>query len=208
MRKAGIGPSQTMANAQRPSSYRAVTRGVSPEVIFDTNPGDIFVMRNIANIIPPFELSGQYHGTSAALDFAVRRLEVKHVVVLGHSNCGGVQAFAGDFNGVSNGEFIGPWLRLIGTMAGRGAASCGCNDLREIEYKSIQNSLQNLRTFPWIASRCDAGTLCLHGVHFDVGVGVLRWFDTGSGDWRIQNNPPLSPDHTDAPSLKGANCVL
>jgi carbonic anhydrase len=167
----------------------------TPEVIFDTDPGEMLVMRNIANIVPPFELGGQYHGTSAVLDFAVRRLEVRHILVLGHSDCGGVRAFAEDVNGISNGEFIGPWLNLIGKTAHEcRAAGRGCeHDLQSIEFQSIRNSLHNLLTFPWIASRVSNRALCLHGVHFDVGSGTLRVYNEVSDEFEI-NTPNLPVD--------------
>jgi carbonic anhydrase len=159
---------------------------VTPEVIFDTGPGELFVMRNIANIVPPFELGGQYHGTSAVLDFAVRRLEVRHIIVLGHSDCGGVRAYAEDADGLSNGEFIGPWLNLIGSaeQSKRGEQHDGCaHDLRPVELQSIRNSLDNLLTFPWIAARVSEGLLYLHGAHFDVGSGALSVLNVVSDEF-------------------------
>ena len=86
---------------------------VSPEVIFDARPGELFVVRNVANLVPPFETGGEYHGTSAALEFAVQALKVKHIVVLGHARCGGVRAFADDAAPLSPGDFIGRWVSLI-----------------------------------------------------------------------------------------------
>ena len=92
---------------------------VSPEVIFDTSPGEIFVVRNVANLVPPYETGGEYHGTSAALEFAVQALKVKHIVVLGHARCGGIRAFAGDRAPLSSGDFIGKWMSLITPAAKR-----------------------------------------------------------------------------------------
>src|SRR3954451_19706017 len=86
---------------------------VSPEVIFDASPGELFVVRNVANLVPPFETGGAFHGTSAALEFAVQALRVKHIVVLGHARCGGIRAFADDAAPLSPGDFIGKWISLI-----------------------------------------------------------------------------------------------
>src|SRR6188508_2192110 len=86
---------------------------VSPEVIFDAGPGELFVVRNVANLVPPFETGGTYHGVSAALEFGVAALKVKHIVVLGHAHCGGVKAFAEDAEPLSPGDFIGRWMSLM-----------------------------------------------------------------------------------------------
>src|ERR1700742_4132266 len=86
---------------------------VSPEVIFDARPGELFVVRNVANLVPPYETGGQYHGVSAALEFGVAALKVKHIVILGHAHCGGVKAFAEDAEPLSPGDFIGNWMRLM-----------------------------------------------------------------------------------------------
>ena len=94
---------------------------VSPEVIFDASPGEMFVVRNVANLVPPFETGGDYHGTSAALEFAVQALRVKHIVVLGHARCGGIRAFADDTAPLSPGDFIGRWMSLIAPAAERSA---------------------------------------------------------------------------------------
>src|SRR6478609_8491011 len=92
---------------------------VSPEVIFDASPGEIFVARNVANLVPPFETGGDYHSTSAALEFAVQALKVKHIVVLGHGRCGGIRAFADDTEPLSPGDFIGKWMTLVRPAAER-----------------------------------------------------------------------------------------
>jgi carbonic anhydrase len=174
---------------QRPASFviSCCDSRVSPEVIFDTEPGDIFVMRNIANIVPPFELSGQYHGTSAALDFAVRRLEVASIVVLGHSGCGGVAALAEAPCGAPKGEFLGPWLQLIdkGMQRRRRQLHSCASDLRAMEFQCVKNSLTNLMTFPWISERCRCGALDIIGAHFSVGEGQLRVFDPQNERWAL-----------------------
>src|SRR5271163_4914235 len=92
---------------------------VSPEIIFDASPGEIFVVRNVANLVPPYETDGHYHGTSAALEFAVQALRIKHIVVLGHARCGGIRAFADEGAPLSPGDFIGQWMSLIASAAAR-----------------------------------------------------------------------------------------
>ncbi|MGL4243636.1 MAG: carbonic anhydrase, partial [Beijerinckiaceae bacterium] len=93
---------------------------VSPEVIFDARPGEVFVVRNVANLMPPFSPDGELHGTSAALEYAVQALKVKHIVVMGHGRCGGIRAFADDAQGpLSPGDFIGKWIRLLSPAAER-----------------------------------------------------------------------------------------
>src|ERR671916_1331905 len=92
---------------------------VSPEVIFDASPGELFVVRNVANLVPPYAPDGDYHGTGAALEFAVQSLKVKHIVVLGHAHCGGIRAFADNAAPLSTGDFIGKWMTLIAPAAER-----------------------------------------------------------------------------------------
>ena len=92
---------------------------VSPEVIFDARPGELFVVRNVANLVPPFETGGTYHGVSAALEFGVAALKVKHIVILGHAHCGGVKAFAEDAEPLSPGDFIGRWMSLMAPAAAK-----------------------------------------------------------------------------------------
>src|SRR5665647_207208 len=124
---------------------------VSPEVVFDAGPGELFVVRNVANIVPPYAPDGQTHGVSAALEFGVAALKVKHIVVLGHAQCGGVKAFAEDAEPLSPGDFIGKWMRLMAPAADkvgpRGSQSAS-DYLARLEQANIVNSLDNLMTFP------------------------------------------------------------
>jgi len=147
---------------------------VSPEVIFDASPGEIFVARNVANLVPPFETAGQYHGTSAALEFAVQLLKVKHIVVLGHASCGGIRAFADGAAPLSPGDFIGKWMSLIAPAAERvGPSGSAAADLRRLELAAIELSLANLMTFPCVRILVERGRLHLHGAYFGVADGVL-----------------------------------
>src|ERR671917_1907394 len=119
---------------------------VSPEVIFDASPGELFVVRNVANLVPPYAPDGDYHGTSAALEFAVQALRVKHIVVLGHARCGGIQAFAEGAAPLSRGDFITKWMTLVAPAAERLGPMDGNRDdyLSRLERAAIEQSLKNL----------------------------------------------------------------
>jgi carbonic anhydrase len=158
---------------------------VSPEVIFDTSPGEIFVMRNVANLVPPYETGGEYHGTSAALEFAVQALKVKHIVVLGHARCGGIRAYADDSAPLSPGDFIGKWMSLIAPAAARVKPIADPDgDLRRLEFAAIELSLANLMTFPCIRILVERGRLHLHGAYFGVADGALLVRDAKTGEFR------------------------
>jgi carbonic anhydrase len=148
---------------------------VSPEVIFDASPGELFVVRNVANLVPPFETGGDYHGTSAALEFAVQALRVKHIVVLGHARCGGIRAFADEAAPLSPGDFIGRWMNLIAPAAERIGPRNGDIEAYQtrLELAAVENSLKNLMTFPCVRILVERGKLQLHGAYFGVATGVL-----------------------------------
>jgi carbonic anhydrase len=157
---------------------------VSPEVIFDARPGELFVVRNVANLVPPYAPDGAYHGVSAALEFAVGALRVKHIVVLGHAHCGGVRAFAEDREPLSPGDFIGKWMSLIAPAAerlGPRGDTPPSDYLMRLEQASIINTLDNLRTFPRLRKLIERGRVELHGAYFGVATGELSVFDPQSG---------------------------
>jgi carbonic anhydrase len=156
---------------------------VSPEVIFDASPGELFVVRNVANLVPPYAPDGDYHGTSAALEFAVQALKVKHIVVLGHAHCGGIRAFADDAAPLSKGDFIGKWMTMIAPAAERLGPPGGdtAEYLGRLERAAIAQSLTNLMTFPYVAGRVRHGHLALHGAYFGVASGVLLVRDPETG---------------------------
>ncbi len=146
---------------------------VDPALLLGAEPGDLFTVRNVANLVPPYAPASSYHGTSAALEFAVRDLEVEHIVILGHSACGGIEALRASVSGApAEREFIAPWMEIA-------AAACGCGDgdnvpdQRSVEHEGIRISLNNLRSFPWVAEREDAGQLALHGWWIDLAQGRL-----------------------------------
>jgi carbonic anhydrase len=153
---------------------------VSPEVIFDARPGELFVVRNVANIVPPYAPDGQAHGVSAALEFGVAALKVKHIVVLGHAQCGGVKAFAEDAEPLSPGDFIGKWMRLMAPAAekvGPRGARTASDYLARLEQANIGNSLDNLMTFPRLRKLIERGDVTLHGAYFGVATGDLSVLD-------------------------------
>lgn len=149
---------------------------VSPEVIFDASPGELFVVRNVANLVPPFETGGDFHGTSAALEFSVQALKVKHIVVLGHQMCGGIKAFANDSEPLSPGDFIGNWMSQIQPAADAlgPKARTAADYITRLEFAAIELSLRNLMTFPCVSTLVARGQLALHGAYFGVADGVLR----------------------------------
>lgn len=164
---------------------------VSPEVIFDASPGELFVVRNVGNLIPPFSPDGTYHGVSAALEFGVGALRVKHIVVLGHAHCGGVRAFAEEHAPLSEGDFIGRWMSLMAPAAEklgpRGDAS-PADYLKKLEQASIINSLDSLMTFPRLAKLIEKGKIATHGAYFGVATGDLSVLDKASGEFK-----PIEP---------------
>jgi carbonic anhydrase len=151
---------------------------VAPELIFDCAPGEIFVVRNVSALVPPYAPDTGNHGTSAALEFAVTMLEVRSIVVLGHTQCGGIRALMHGPDG-DHGDFIESWMAIAHRARARvcDAPDASAQDFdtlcRRCEVETILVSLANLLTFPWIASRVAAGNLTLDGMHFNVLTGKL-----------------------------------
>lgn len=144
-----------------------------PALIFDTAPGELFVVRNVANLVPPYEPDGKLHGVSAALEFGVNVLKVGHIVVMGHAACGGVNAMR---KGAPSNcqDFVAPWV-----AQGVPAVSAALQGVAEIDAETVAEeavvrlSLDNLRTFPWIADKEAGGELRLSGLHFGIAAGLL-----------------------------------
>ena len=149
---------------------------VSPEVIFDARPGELFVVRNVANIVPPYAPDGHAHGVSAALEFGVGALKVRHIVVLGHAQCGGVKAFAEDAEPLSPGDFIGNWMKLMSPAAEKlGPRGTLSRDeyLTRLEQANVVNSIDNLMTFPRLRVVIERRQVLVHGAYFGVATGQL-----------------------------------
>ena len=163
---------------------------VEPALIFDARPGEMFVVRNVANLAPPFETTHGYHGVSAALEFAVTQLEVEEVLVLGHGFCGGcAAALTGQFDEADHGEghFIAAWVDML--KDARAKVRSRFPDLDRaaflaMEREAVKVSLANLRTFPWVIEREAAGSLTLHGAHFSISEGRLYMLDEAEGEFR------------------------
>ncbi|MBN9243822.1 MAG: carbonic anhydrase [Mesorhizobium sp.] len=160
----------------------------APETVFDAGPGELFVLRNVANLIPPYEPDGEYHSTSAALEFAVQSLKVKNIVVMGHGRCGGIKAALSHNSAVplSPGDFIGKWMSLISPAADTVAASTmmtAGERATALERISVRYSIANLRTFPCIKILEEKGKLALHGAWFDVSTGELWAMNKQTGDF-------------------------
>ncbi|KQR79326.1 carbonate dehydratase [Rhizobium sp. Leaf384] len=159
----------------------------APETIFDSGPGELFVVRNVANMVPPYEPDGQYHSTSAALEFAVQSLRVKDIVVMGHGRCGGIKAVLdADAEPLSPGDFIGKWMNMLKPAAEQIAGNAimtAAERQRAMEHVSIRNSIVNLRTFPCVQILEQRGKLQIHGAWFDISTGELWVMDPKSGDF-------------------------
>ncbi|MCW8860835.1 MAG: carbonic anhydrase [Rhodospirillales bacterium] len=150
---------------------------VDPAILFNAEPGELFVVRNVANLVPPYQPDSNYHGTSAAMEFAVCDLKVQEIVILGHSQCGGINALCEVTKGaVLDREFITPWISIASDACKHDHG--GDEDKnRRVEQAAIGNSIKNLRTFPWIAEREKAGELSINGLWFDMEQGALWAFD-------------------------------
>lgn len=150
---------------------------VDPAILTNCEPGEIFTVRNVANLVPPYENNGGQHGVSAALEFAVCHLEVEHIIVLGHSQCGGIGALMAGDCGCKGGGFISRWMSIANPARVQVLAELPEKDpqlqQRAAEQAAILLSLENLHTFPWIDERVAAGTLSLHGWYFDLTAGEL-----------------------------------
>jgi carbonic anhydrase len=160
---------------------------VSPEVIFDAKPGELFVMRNIANLVPIYAPDGGAHGVSAALEYAVQVLRVKHIVVLGHAQCGGIRAFIDRIAPLSPGDFIGKWMSMFvkpGERVEQRAHETTQEFATRIEKAAVLRSLENLMTFPYIRILVERGNLQLHGAYFGVAEGSLFVLDKASKEFR------------------------
>jgi len=168
---------------------------VSPEVIFDAAPGEILVVRNVANIVPPYQPDkATQHGTSAALEFGVQALKVRHIVVLGHAQCGGIRFFAQESAPLSQGDFISQWMSQIAPAAaalGPHARYDAEAYQKRLEFASVELSLSNLMTFPWVKEKVDAGQLELHGAYFGVAAGRLLVRDPASGRFEPVGDAPV-----------------
>jgi carbonic anhydrase len=159
---------------------------VSPEVIFDAGPGELFVVRNVANLVPVYQPDGGAHGVSAALEYAVNVLKVKHVVVLGHAQCGGIRAFIDKIEPLSEGDFIGRWMQMFikpGEKVEQRDRETMADFTVRIEKAAVFRSLENLMTFPFVRTLVERGDLQLHGAYFGVAEGSLFVLDQAAKEF-------------------------
>lgn len=154
---------------------------VSPSIITEAKPGEMFVVRNVANLVPPYDPDSRYHGASAAVEFAVRDLGVKHIIVLGHSHCGGIRCLCEGHKDAAGREFIGGWMSIV--KQARDDRLEGEARRRHVGRQAIKVSLGNLLSFPWVARRVDDGRLKLYGWWFDMEAGELLSDEAGDG-WK------------------------
>ncbi|OAF17324.1 MULTISPECIES: carbonic anhydrase [Bradyrhizobium] len=160
---------------------------VSPEVIFDVGPGELFVVRNIANLVPTYQPDENAHGVSAALEYAVTVLRVKHIVVLGHAQCGGIRAFVDKIEPLTPGDFIGKWMQMFikpGEVVEQREHETMAQFVERIEKAAVFRSLENLMTFPFVRKAVDSGHTQLHGAYFGVAEGSLFVLDKVAKEFR------------------------
>jgi carbonic anhydrase len=159
---------------------------VDPALVLDCAPGDLFVIRNVANLVPPAESrSSGRHGTSAALEYGVSTLGVEHIIVLGHAHCGGIRALMSGRRTGDADSYINSWMRLAEEARADAERELSGATLEEreraIEQRGILGSLDNLMTFPWIRERVEQDKLTLHGWYFDMEHGELLGYDAATG---------------------------
>jgi len=155
---------------------------VDPATIFSAGPGQLFVVRNVANLVPPFEPHGDYHGTSAAIEFAVTNLRVENIVVMGHGRCGGIAASLAElYEPPAPNSFIGKWITLARAARSEviqsGPTLSSEDRQRALEHTAIRYSIENLKTFPFVRDKVESGALRLRGAYFDIFSGDLLALD-------------------------------
>lgn len=159
----------------------------APELVFNAAPGELFVVRNVANLVPPYAPDDNFHSTSAALEFAVQSLKVKNIVVMGHGRCGGIRAALDpSAEPLSPGDFIGKWMSLVSPAANEVSSNKLMTESERqtaLERISVRFSIGNLLTFPYVRSAHDDGKLALHGAWFDISSGELWVMDSETGDF-------------------------
>lgn len=173
---------------------------IDPAIVTDCEPGDAFVIRNVAAIVPPYRRSiGTHHGTSAAIEFAVKGLKVRHIIVMGHALCGGIRALDDQAATHDQYEFLGAWVKICEPARQQVDRELGRDDkerrLHALEQAVVLTSLQNLMTFPWIRAGVESGAIMLHGWYFDFRQGLLAEYDPETAAFRdILTAPPGRPE--------------
>lgn len=161
---------------------------IDPESIFHAGPGELFVVRNVANLVPPFETGGKYHGVSSAIEFAALNLPLKHIIVMGHSGCGGVRVALDQKAAVqTEAQFLSGWMSLLDearlSVLASHQTSSTAEKLRALEKEGVKTAIKNLRTFPFVKDLEAGGRLSLHGAYFDIATGTLSALDHALGEF-------------------------
>ncbi|QGY38928.1 carbonic anhydrase [Pseudodesulfovibrio cashew] len=180
-----------------------------PSLIMQCEPGEIFVVRNVANIVPPYESDAGYHGVSSAIEYAVKHLNVANIIVLGHSSCGGIDTLMKD-DAAEDSEFINRWLSVMKPVRDRVVEHFGEVNKKSCtacEMAGILRSVENLMTFPWIAERVAQGTLDLHGWYFDMDSGQLLSYLQQTKAFEPLTYPCPKLDSEDAPASETSSPV-
>ena len=157
--------------------------------IFGSDAGEFFIHRNIANLVPPFKKDQDYHGTSAAIEYAVKTLKIPHIIVLGHSTCGGVKSSFDFFSGnnpelYEDSNFVASWLEILRPSFEKISKKLTIEDkIKKLEKQTVLTSIENLTTFPFIINAIKDETISLHGLWHDIGSGKLMFFDAKSNDF-------------------------
>ncbi len=157
---------------------------IDPSLKFGVEPGELFIVRNVANLVPPFEPDGNAHGTSAALEFAVLALKVEHVIVMGHARCGGIRAL---MNEPRAGDFVGAWMKTARPAREKALQTTSSPEAAQrcCEHEAVKISLDNLLTFPWVKEAVDAGSLQTHGWYFDLETATLSILNKETGAFEV-----------------------
>lgn len=178
----------TLAGGQTPKTMiiGCADSRVDPATIFSAGPGELFVVRNVAALVPPYEETGSFHGTSAAVEFAIDGLGVRNIVVMGHSYCGGVAAALAAADDRPVGRFIRPWVELLAEKRDAMLADPDCpadrmDKLHMLESLAVVASIENLSTFPFVQKALDENRLTIHGARFSIALGELLWLDRETG---------------------------
>lgn len=181
----------TLLSGQKPQALLigCCDSRVDPALLTDSAPGDLFILRNIANLVPPYSKSDDFHGVSSSIEYAVCILEVSDIIVLGHSNCGGIGALMESAKGQEAGEFIGKWVNIAASARDKVLTEMAEEppekQARACEKEAILVSLKNLMSFPWVKERVGKGQLSLHGWYYNMGTGQLRYYNQLSGEYEV-----------------------
>lgn len=181
----------TLVDGQKPQALLigCCDSRVDPAVLLNCDLGDLFILRNIANLVPPYLHNDDYHGVSSSLEYAVCHLEVSDIIVLGHSECGGIGALMESADSGEMGEFIGKWVSIAASARDKVIQELPDEppdkQARACEREAILVSLKNLMTFPWIKERVAKGQLSLHGWYYNIKTGQLRYYNQLTGEFEI-----------------------